>query len=155
MSWLSTEGTKDNRMSANNTGTKWQLEMWANAQRDGHPAKYRWRPLFNAARFGWHPLLECHAITLPRRETRWNLQGYPKLTKGSQPLAGRSSPYCGDVLRRCGCLTSFFPIVDTCLSCEDIARIKLWDGVQMATFWRFFASCISSETRAARFRPAF
>ena len=23
--------------------------MWANAQRDGRPAKYRWRPLFNAA----------------------------------------------------------------------------------------------------------
>jgi len=23
--------------------------MWANAQRDSHPAKYRWRPLFNAA----------------------------------------------------------------------------------------------------------
>jgi len=23
--------------------------MWANAQRDGHPAAYRWRPLFNAA----------------------------------------------------------------------------------------------------------
>jgi len=29
-----------------------QLEMWANAQRDGHPAEYRWRPLFNAAKFG-------------------------------------------------------------------------------------------------------
>jgi len=26
-----------------------RLEMWANAQRDGHPAEYRWRPLFNAA----------------------------------------------------------------------------------------------------------
>jgi len=26
--------------------------MWANAQRDGCPAKYRWRPLFNAAKFG-------------------------------------------------------------------------------------------------------
>jgi len=26
--------------------------MWANAQRDGHPAEYRWRPLFNAAKFG-------------------------------------------------------------------------------------------------------
>jgi len=24
------------------------LEMWANAQRDGHPVEYRWRPLFNA-----------------------------------------------------------------------------------------------------------
>ena len=28
------------------------LEMWANVQRDGHPAEYRWRPLFNAAKFG-------------------------------------------------------------------------------------------------------
>jgi len=25
--------------------------MWANAQRDGRPAKYRWHPLFNAAKF--------------------------------------------------------------------------------------------------------
>jgi len=23
--------------------------MWANVQRDGRPAEYRWRPLFNAA----------------------------------------------------------------------------------------------------------
>jgi len=29
-----------------------ELEMWANAQRDGRPAKCRWRPLFNAAKFG-------------------------------------------------------------------------------------------------------
>ena len=43
--------------------------MWANAQRDGHPAEYRWRPLFNDAKFGRHPLLECRAVTLPRRET--------------------------------------------------------------------------------------
>ena len=28
------------------------LEMWANAQRDGRPAEHRWRPLFNAAEFG-------------------------------------------------------------------------------------------------------
>ena len=26
--------------------------MRANAQRDGRPAEYRWRPLFNAAKFG-------------------------------------------------------------------------------------------------------
>jgi len=26
--------------------------MWANAQRDGRPAEYNWRPLFNAAKFG-------------------------------------------------------------------------------------------------------
>jgi len=29
-----------------------QTGMWANAQRDGRPAEYRWRPLFNAANFG-------------------------------------------------------------------------------------------------------
>jgi len=34
-----------------------KLEMWANAQRDSRPAEYRWRPLFNAAKFGWRPLL--------------------------------------------------------------------------------------------------
>ena len=26
--------------------------MWANAQPDGRPAEHRWRPLFNAAKFG-------------------------------------------------------------------------------------------------------
>jgi len=26
-----------------------KLEMWANAQRDGRPVEYRWRPLFIAA----------------------------------------------------------------------------------------------------------
>jgi len=34
---------------------------------------------------------------LPRRETRWNLQGCPKLPNRSQPLVGRSSPYYQDM----------------------------------------------------------
>jgi len=29
-----------------------KLEMWAKAQRDGHPAEHRWHYLFNAAKFG-------------------------------------------------------------------------------------------------------
>jgi len=125
--------------------------MWANAQRDGRPAKYRWRPLFNAAKFGWRPLLECRAVTLPRRETRWNLQGCPKLANRSYPLVGRSSPYCGDMWRRYCCLTSFFPIVDTWLRCKDIAR----QSCAIVPKWRFFASCISREPHAVHFRPAF
>jgi len=36
----------------NRRGNKEKLEIWANAQRDGCPAEYRWRPLFNAAKFG-------------------------------------------------------------------------------------------------------
>jgi len=31
--------------------------MSANAQRDGRPAQYRWRPLLNAAKIGWRALL--------------------------------------------------------------------------------------------------
>jgi len=47
-----------------------KIRMWANAQHDSRPAEYRWRPLFNAAKFGWRPLLECRAVTPPKRETR-------------------------------------------------------------------------------------
>jgi len=84
-----------------------QLEMWASAQRDGHHAKYRWRPLFNTAKFGWRPALDCHAVTLPRRETRWNLLWCPKLPDRSQPLVGWSSPYYQDMWRWYCCLTGF------------------------------------------------
>jgi len=33
--------------------------MWANVQRDGRPAEYRWLRVFNAAKFGWRPLLDA------------------------------------------------------------------------------------------------
>jgi len=110
-----------------------------------------WRPLFKAAKFGWRPLLECRAVTLPRRKTHRNLQACPKLANRSQPLVGRSSPYYEDMWRRCRCLTNFFPIVDACLSCEDTVR----QSCVMVPKWRLFASCIFSEPRAAHFRHAF
>jgi len=108
--------------------------MWASAQRDGRPDEYRWRPLFNGAKFRWRPLLECRAVTLWRRETRWNFQGCPKLPKRSQPLVGRSLPFCEDICRRYCYLTIFFLTVDPCLSCEDIA----WQSCAMVPKWRFF-----------------
>jgi len=103
--------------------------MWADAQRDGHPAEYRWRPLLNAANFGWCPLLEYPAVTLPWHETHWNQLGCPKLPDRPQPLVGRCSPYCGDIWRRHCCLTSFFPIVNMCLICPHLlcrAAITRW-----------------------------
>jgi len=30
--------------------------------------------------------------------------------------------------------TSFFPIVDTCLNCEDNSQTELYDGAKMAIF---------------------
>jgi len=119
--------------------------MWANAKRDGRSAKYRWRPLFNAAKFGWRPLLECCAVMLPRRKTCLNLQKCPKLTKWSQPLVGGSSPYCGDRWRRYCCLTNYFPIVDTCLRYRDIARQSCGMVPRWWLFGDFFVSCISAS----------
>ena len=43
----------------NKTVLLFLLELWANAQRDGRPAEHKWRPLFNAANFGWRPLLDA------------------------------------------------------------------------------------------------
>ena len=116
--------------------------MWANAQRDGRSAEYRWRPLFNAAKFGWRPLLDCRAVTLPWRETRWNLQGCPKLANRSQPLVGRKfTILLGHIEEVLLFNKFFFPIVNTCLSSEDIAR----QSCAMVPKWRFFASCISAS----------
>jgi len=92
--------------------------MWVNAQHGGLPAEYRWRPLFNAAVWLTPTILECGAVTLPRCETRTNYLGCPKLTKRSQPLVGRSSPYYKAMWGKILLLNKFFSIVDTCLSLE-------------------------------------
>jgi len=92
-----------------------------NVMRIGHLyAEYRWRPLFNAAKFGWRPLLEYHAVALSRCKTRWNLLGCPKLANRSQPLVGRSSPYCADMWRRFRCLKNCFRLSTNAL----IAKIQ-------------------------------
>jgi len=116
--------------------------------------KYRWRHLFNAAKFGWCPVLECRAVTLPRRESRWNLLGHTKLANVSQPLAGQRSPYCEDMWGRYCCLTSFFPIVHAGLSWEDIAQ----QSCAMVPRWRIFGNIWvlhSNDPHAAHFWPAF
>jgi len=139
-------------LCSDKTGT---TRMWANAQRDGRPAEHRWRPLFNAAKFGWRPLLECRAVTLPRRNSRWNMTGCSKPANQSQPLVSRSSPYCKDVWRRYCCLTSFFSDCRYMPWLRRHSQTKSCDGAQMATFCIIFASCIPSEPRAPHFRPAF
>jgi len=49
--------------------------MWANAQLDGRPAEYRWRPVLNTAKFGSRPLLDCRAVMLPIGECKtWRMQ---------------------------------------------------------------------------------
>jgi len=67
--------------------------MWADAQRDGRPAEYRWHPLLNAAKFGWRPLLECHAVTLSIQENA-RLGRKVNFAPGKIPLLGKSPRKC-------------------------------------------------------------
>jgi len=115
--------------------------MWANAQRDVTLPN-----IGDALCSTPQSLLDCHIVTLPRRETRWDLQECPKLTQRSQPLVGRSSPYYKDMWRRYCCLTSFFPIVNICLSCEDIAR----QTCAMVPRWPILGDFLSPAFSASR-----
>jgi len=91
-------------------------------------------------RKGWlTPTTRVPCSTAAKTRNPLKFAGCPKLAKRSQPLVGRSSPYYGNMWRRYWYLISFFPIVDTCLSCEDIARqicgmVPRWQ-LFMVTLW--------------------
>jgi len=77
----------------------------------------------------------------------WNplkFAGVPQTPNRSQSLVGRSSPYYEDIWRRYCCLTSFFLIVDTCLSCEDTAR-QSCGMVPRWRLWRFLHAVFSAS----------
>jgi len=123
--------------------------MWANAQRDGHHAEYRWRPLLNAAKFWLTPTTRCRAVMLPRRESRWNLQGCPKLANRSQPPVGQSSPYYEDMWRRYQCLTSLFSDCRHMPQLQRYSPTKLCDGAKIAIFCILYfqqAACSTFQT---------
>ena len=62
--------------------------MWANAQSDGRPAEYRWRPLLNAA--VWlTPTTRYRAVTLPRRNNQLKFVGLPQTP---EPISAVSGP---------------------------------------------------------------
>jgi len=90
------------------------------------------------------PTTRCCAVTLPTRETSWNLQGYPKLVNRSQPLVGWSSPYCGDMWRTYCCLTSFFSDCRYVPQLRRYSPTKLCDGAQMAIFGDFLCPVFSA-----------
>ena len=81
---------------------------------------------------GAHYYMPCSNATKTRNQLKF--VGIPKLVNRSQPLVARSSPYCGGHVEDILLLSKFFPIVDMCLSCEDIAR----QSCAMVPRWRFF-----------------
>ena len=114
-----------------------KTRMWADAQRDGHPAEYRWRPLFNAA--VWlTPTTRMQCSNAAKTRNPLKLGGVPQTTG---PISAASRPKCTTLL-----LNEFFSIVDTRLNCEDIAR----RSCAMVPRRRFLASfCVLYFQQAA------
>ena len=115
-----------------------QLEMWANAQRDGRPVEYRWRPLFNAA--VWltpSTRVPCSNAAKTRNVPQTN----ERISAASGPKFTILWGHVEEILM----LNKFFPIVDTCLSCEDIAR----QSCGMVPRWRFLATFLGPAFAAS------
>ena len=96
--------------------------------------------------FGWRPLVECRAVTLPRRETCWNYLGYPQINEMISAASGPKFTILWGHVEEILLLNKFLSIVDTCLSCEDIAR----QNCGMVPRLRFFASILRPVFPASR-----
>jgi len=111
--------------------------MWGNAQRDGRPTEHRWRTLFNAA-VCMTPTtgVPCTCSNAAKTRKPLKLDRMPQ-TKGS--ISADSGPKFTILwghLQEVLLLNHFFPIVDTFISCEDIAR----QICAMVPRWRFLAT---------------
>ena len=99
-----------------------KLEMWANAQRDGRPAEYRWRPLLNAA--VWlTPITRVPCSNAAKTRNPLKLPEVPQTNETISAISGPKFTILWGHVEEILLLNKFFfPTVDTCLSCEDMAR---------------------------------
>jgi len=113
------------------------LEMWASAQRDGRPAEYRWRLLFNAA--VWlTPTTRVPCSNAAKTRNPLKLPGVPQTNETITTASGPKFTILWGHVEEILLLNKFFlPIVNTCLSSEDIAR-QICAMVPSGDFWRLF-----------------
>ena len=118
--------------------------MWANAQRDGRPAEYRWRPLFNAA--VW--LTPTSRVPCSNAANKRNPLKLPGVSQTNETISAASGPkftifwgHMEEILL----LNKFFLIVNTCLSCKDIAR----QNCGMVPRWRFLGTFLGPAFAAS------
>jgi len=124
--------------------------MWANAQRDGRPAEYRWRPLFNAA--VWlTPTATVPFTNAAKTRNPLKLAGMPQT---NEPISavGRSSPYCKDTWGRYCRLTSFFRLsIHALVAKIESDKVERWctDGDFLHHFCILYfqrAACSTFQT---------
>jgi len=95
--------------------------MWANAQRDGCPAEYRWRPLFNAA--VWlTPTIRLQCSNAAKTQNWLKFATVPQTPEPISAVSGPKFTILRGHVEEVLLLNRVSPIVDTCLTCEDMAE---------------------------------
>jgi len=129
-----------------------KTRMWASDQRDGRPAEYRWRSLFNGAKSAGRSLL----VLRSNAAKTWNPLKFAGVPQTPEPISAVSGPkvtilrgHVEEVL-----LFSTFFRLSMCLSCKDIGQ----RSHAMVRRWRIFlhpvfsASCMQ---QVSDFHPKF
>ena len=123
--------------------------MWADAQRDGRPAEYRWRPLFNTTKFGWRPLLEYHAVNVAK--TR-KLSKFAGVSQTNETISAASGPKFTILSGHVEEVLLFNKFFSDCRYVPQLRRYsptKLCDGAEMAIFCVLYfqrAACSTFQT---------
>ena len=121
--------------------------MWANAKRDGRPAEYRWRPLFNAA--VWlTPTTRMPCSNAAKTPNPLKFAGVPQTNETISAASGPKFTILWGRVEEILLLNKFFSDCRYMPYLRRYGPTKLCDGAEMAIFGDFFASCICSEPQA-------
>jgi len=113
--------------------------MWANAQRDGRPVQRR--KVWLTPNTG----VPCSNAAKTRNPLK--LAGVPQTTGSISAASGSKFTILWEHVEEMLLLSMFFPIVDMCLSCEDMTRQSC---AMVPCRWRFFGEFLGSAFPANR-----
>ena len=102
--------------------------------------------LCSMPQFGSMPTTRVPCSIAAKTRNPMKFAGVPQTPEPISAVSGRSSPYYEDMWRRYRCLRSFFPIVNTCLSYEDVAR----QSCALVPRWRIFGDFLGPAFPASR-----
>ena len=115
--------------------------MWANAQRDGRPA-------VQCRKVWLTPTTRVPCSNAAKTRNPLKFAGVPQTTAPISAASGPKFIILWERVQEILLLNKLFPIVDKCLSCEDIARQICATVPRWRFFDDFFACCICSDRRA-------
>ena len=114
--------------------------MWATAQRDGCPAEYIVAPSVQRRKVWLTPTTRVPCSNAAKTLNPLKFAGVPHTRQQISAVSRPKFTILRGHVEEVSMFNKFFPIVDTCLSCEDTAR----QICAMVPKWLFFASCICS-----------